>query len=68
MRDTLIGMTTSLEIALVIAAVWSLWLAAVTTSAIAVGDADGSRVVPAVAGGGVFIALAASLLVVAGMA
>ena len=61
-------MNTSLEIALVIAATWSLYMAAVATTSVAVRDAHTSRLVPAVAAGGVFVALAVSLLAVAGMA
>jgi hypothetical protein len=56
-----------ITITLVIAAIWLVWLAAVTTSAVAVRDNGDSRLVASVAAGGIFLATAASLIAIAWM-
>jgi hypothetical protein len=52
---------------LIVLAIWLVYLSAVTTSAVAVRDEGGSRVVESVAAGGVFVATALSLLAIAWM-
>jgi hypothetical protein len=52
---------------LIVLAIWLVYLSAVTTSAVALRDEGGSRVVESVAAGGVFVATALSLLAIAWM-
>jgi len=47
------------------AAIWLVYLAAVSSTAVAVNDQGGSRLVGSVAAGGVFVATAASLIAAA---
>jgi hypothetical protein len=50
---------------LFILSIWCVYLAAVTSTAVAVDGGPAERVTGAVAGGGVFLASAATLLVIA---
>ncbi len=52
---------------LIVVAIWLVYLSAVTTSAVALRDEGGSRVVESVAAGGIFVASALSLLAIAWM-
>ena len=54
-----------LTLTLVVAAIWLVYLAAVSSTAVAVDDQGGSRLVGSVAAGGVFVATAASLIAAA---
>ena len=55
----------TINLILVLAALWLLYLAAVATTAVAVRDAHASRLIPSVATGGLLVSSALSLLVVA---
>jgi hypothetical protein len=55
----------TIDLILVLAALWLLYLAAVATTAVAVRDAHTSRLIPSVATGGLFVCAALSLLAVA---
>jgi hypothetical protein len=50
---------------LFISSIWLVYLAAVSSTAVAVDDSRAARFTGVVAGGGVFLASAASLLVIA---
>jgi hypothetical protein len=54
-----------IQLLLVLAALWLLYLAAVAATAVAVRDAQASRLIPTVATGGLFVCSALSLLAIA---
>jgi hypothetical protein len=54
-----------MTLTLTLGAIWLVYLAAITTSAVAVRDTGESRLVESVAAGGLFVTLAASLIAVA---
>ena len=54
-----------ITLTLVVAAIWLVYLAAVSSTAVAVDDQGGSSLVGSVAAGGVFVANAASLIAAA---
>ena len=58
-------MNDAINLILILAALWLLYLAAVATTAVAVRDAHTSRLIPSVATGGLFVCSALSLIVVA---
>lgn len=58
-------MNDAINLILILAALWLLYLAAVATTAVAVRDAHTSRLIPSVATGALFVCSALSLIVVA---